>query len=187
MNSTITKRNSVIHCAWDMKAASQTPLRHVTVQQHWQYVMPWSATWEASPHNTARYETSQHLLLQKSATMLPPMHTCSHSALKEIDLIISKYIDNNARIDIYTRGLWDTKCTGHNLQQESAEEQQETKGTNEKWSIDNWVVHQANQRAQAWRQGSAGWQWLTFCSQVASTEEALMHCTDSCTHTLSNM
>ena len=26
-----------------------------------------------------------------------------------------------------------------------------------------------------------------FCSQVASTEEALMHCMDSCSHTLSNI
>ena len=78
MNSTITKRNSVILEAWVMNGASQTPLRHVIVQQYWQYVMPWSATWEASTHNTARYETSQHLLSQKSATMLSPSHTCSH-------------------------------------------------------------------------------------------------------------
>ena len=54
--------------------ATQTPLRHVTVQQHSQQV---TAATSPTTYTTTRYVTLQYLLSTKSATILPCCN-CSH-------------------------------------------------------------------------------------------------------------
>ena len=101
MNSTCTKGNSVTNYAWNIIGALQSTLRHVTVQQH------------GLPHGRVDHTTQQDMR-RHSISCYRSLPQCYHQATlattkrQEIDLIISKYTDNNACIDISTRGLWNT-------------------------------------------------------------------------------
>ena len=71
MPSTFAKGNSVTHYAWDMNGASQTPLRHVTVQQHLQQFMP-----KAS----ATHYTTQQDMLHHSISCHKSCHHATRAA-----------------------------------------------------------------------------------------------------------